>query len=63
MDIRGVHESVIVLAILIQILVAVQSEGLVRSLAELSAFLFIAALVLIYQRQKRRKLKIEPEEL
>ncbi|EEX33785.1 MULTISPECIES: hypothetical protein [Vibrio] len=56
-------KAVIVLAILIQILVAVQSEGLVRSLAELSAFLFIAALVLIYQRQKRRKLKIEPEEL
>ena len=56
-------KAVIVLAILIQILVAVQSEGLVRSLAELSAFLFIAALVLIYQRQKRRKLKLEPEEL
>ncbi|WFB47247.1 hypothetical protein [Vibrio coralliilyticus] len=56
-------KAVIVLAILIQILIAVQSEGLVRSLAELSAFLFIAALVLIYQRQKRRKLKIEPEEL
>ncbi|WP_333003395.1 hypothetical protein [Vibrio coralliilyticus] len=56
-------KAVIVLAILIQIFVAVQSEGLVRSLAELSAFLFIAALVLIYQRQKRRKLKIEPEEL
>ncbi|MCM5510603.1 hypothetical protein ACK1CN_02815 [Vibrio coralliilyticus] len=56
-------KAVIVLAILIQILVAVQSEGLVRSLAELSAFLFITALVLIYQRQKRRKLKIEPEEL
>ncbi|CAM3187569.1 hypothetical protein [Vibrio neptunius] len=56
-------KAVIVLAILIQILVAVQSEGLVRSLAELSAFLFIAALVLIYQRQKRKKLKIEPEEL
>ncbi|WP_171352178.1 hypothetical protein [Vibrio coralliilyticus] len=56
-------KAVIVLAILIQILVAVQSEGLVRSLAELSAFLFIAALVLIYQRQKRRKLKIEPDEL
>ncbi|NRB68883.1 MAG: hypothetical protein HRU48_16180 [Vibrio sp.] len=56
-------KAVIVLVILIQILVAVQSEGLVRSLAELSAFLFIAALVLIYQRQKRKKLKIEPEEL
>ncbi|MDA0118272.1 MULTISPECIES: hypothetical protein [Vibrio] len=56
-------KAVIVLAILIQIVVAVQSEGLVRSLAELSAFLFIAALVLIYQRQKRKKLKIEPEEL
>ncbi|NRF27934.1 hypothetical protein HRJ45_23380 [Vibrio coralliilyticus] len=56
-------KAVIVLAILIQILFAVQSEGLVRSLAELSAFLFIAALVFIYQRQKRRKLKIEPDEL
>ncbi|MCG9683275.1 hypothetical protein L1D31_11895 [Vibrio sp. Isolate23] len=56
-------KAVIVLAILIQILVAVQSEGLVRSLAELSAFVFVVALVLRYQRQKRRKLKVEPEEL
>ncbi|MCG9598019.1 hypothetical protein L1D15_14965 [Vibrio sp. Isolate25] len=56
-------KAVIVLAILIQILVAVQSEGLVRSLAELSAFVFVVALVLRYQRHKRRKLKVEPEEL
>lgn len=42
---------------------ATQVEGLYRSLAELSAFLFVAALVTHYRKEKREKMRIEPEEL
>ncbi|MBA5761800.1 hypothetical protein H2O73_05510 [Vibrio sp. 404] len=42
---------------------ATQVEGLYRSLAELSAFLFVAALVTHYRKEKREKRCIEPEEL
>ncbi|MFA0412608.1 hypothetical protein AB4520_02215 [Vibrio renipiscarius] len=42
---------------------ATQVEGLYRALAELSAFLFVVALVIHYRKEKRQKVRIEPEEL
>ena len=45
------------------IVTATQVEGLYRSLAELSAFLFVAALVIHYRKEKRQKLSIEPEDI
>ncbi|EGU45707.1 hypothetical protein VII00023_18829 [Vibrio ichthyoenteri ATCC 700023] len=48
---------------LLLIATATQVEGLYRALAELSAFLFIAALVIHYRKEKRQKVRIEPEEL
>ena len=40
-----------------------QVEGLYRALTELSAFLFVVALVVHYRKEKRSKIRIEPEEL
>ncbi|WP_167494611.1 MULTISPECIES: hypothetical protein [Vibrio] len=40
----------LVLAVVIQIVVAIQSEGLARSLAELTAFLLVAALVVHHKQ-------------
>ena len=45
-------------AVLLQIGVAVSSEGLMRSLAELTAFLVAIALVLVHKSQSTRK--VEP---
>ncbi|MGR5133023.1 hypothetical protein [Vibrio alfacsensis] len=42
-------------AVLLQIGVAASSEGLMRSLAELTAFLIAVALVLVHKSQSARK--------
>ena len=42
---------------------ATQVEGLYRALTELSAFLFVLALVIYYRKEKRSNSRIEPEEL
>ncbi|MGR5408509.1 hypothetical protein [Vibrio sp. PNB22_4_1] len=42
-------------AVLLQIGVAISSEGLMRSLAELTAFLVALALVLVHKSQSVRK--------
>lgn len=49
-------KAVLVIAVILQIVVAVQSDGLVRALAELSAFLLVSVLVLSGNTQKRKKL-------
>ncbi|MDN3698670.1 MULTISPECIES: hypothetical protein [Vibrio] len=41
---------IILVAIVLQITLAIQSEGLVRSIAELTAFLLVASLVLNYKQ-------------
>lgn len=55
-------KTVLVSAVLLQIVVAIQSEGLIRSLAELSAFLLVIAIALSHRQQKHAKLGIEAEE-
>ena len=44
-------------AVLLQIGVAVSTEGLTRSLAELTAFLVAIALVLVHKSQSTRKVE------
>lgn len=44
---------IILVAIVLQITLAIQSEGLVRSIAELTAFLLVASLVLNYKQSTR----------
>lgn len=55
-------KTVLVSAVFLQIVVAIQSEGLIRSLAELSAFLLVVAIALSHRQQKHAKLSIEAEE-
>ncbi len=55
-------KAVLVIAVILQIIMAVQSEGLIRALAELSAFLLLVAIVFSYQQQKKQPVKLEPEE-
>ncbi|WP_394247548.1 hypothetical protein [Vibrio profundi] len=43
----------LVLAVIIQIVVAIQSDGLTRSMAELTAFLLVAALVLDHRKASK----------
>lgn len=43
----------LVLAVIIQIVVAIQSDGLTRSMAELTAFLLVAALVLDHRKSSK----------
>ncbi|MBE8573489.1 MULTISPECIES: hypothetical protein [unclassified Vibrio] len=44
---------VLIAAVALQIGIAISSEGLARSLAELTAFLIVIALVVIYKNSKR----------
>ncbi|MBU2898003.1 hypothetical protein [Vibrio hepatarius] len=48
-----IGKTIIVLATLLQLIVAIQSEGLIRALSELSAFLLVVSL-LIMSRAKRQ---------
>ena len=43
----------LVLAVIIQIVVAIQSDGLTRSMAELTAFLLVTALVLDHRKASK----------
>jgi len=54
--------ALIVIALL-SIVVATQTLGLYRSIAELVAFVCVAAAVILYRKHKRRKEVFEPEEL
>lgn len=55
-------KAALVIAVILQIVVAVQSDGLVRALAELSAFLLVSVLVLSAKSQKRKKLVQNADE-
>lgn len=55
-------KAALVIAVILQIVVAVQSDGLVRALAELSAFLLVSVLVLSAKSQKRKKLTQKADE-
>jgi hypothetical protein len=55
-------KAALVIAVILQIVVAIQSDGLVRSLAELSAFLLVFVLVLSAKTQKRKKLVQNADE-
>ena len=44
---------ILVIAVILQIIVAVQSEGLTRALAELSAFLLVLGIVFSFKQKKR----------
>jgi len=48
-------KAVLVIAVILQIVVAIQSEGLARSLAEFSAFLLVLAIVFDLKTSKRKK--------
>ncbi|MDC5840735.1 hypothetical protein [Vibrio europaeus] len=45
--------AILVFAVILQIIVAVQTEGLTRALAELSAFLLVLGLVFSFKQKKR----------
>ncbi|MFM2590414.1 hypothetical protein [Vibrio sp. TBV020] len=55
-------KAALIAAVILQIVVAVQTEGLIRALAELSAFLLVLALVFSLKSQKRRKLTHKIDE-
>ncbi|WP_167469883.1 hypothetical protein [Vibrio aquaticus] len=48
-------KAALVIAAILQIIVAIQTDGLIRALAELSAFLLIAALVWSLKPRKQTK--------
>lgn len=55
---------VLAAAVLLQIGVAMSTDGLTRSLAELTAFLVAIALVLVHKRQSTRKVEpIQPQKI
>lgn len=62
--------AILIVAVVIQIIVATQSDGVMRSLCELTAFLLV--IVLVFRQRQRlsprrrkqdNKVMIEPEEL
>lgn len=55
-------KAILVVAVLLQIIVAVQSEGLIRALTELSAFLLVVVIVVSSKQQKRQSLELEAEK-
>ncbi|WP_260869964.1 hypothetical protein [Vibrio jasicida] len=50
----------LVAAVLLQIGLAMSTEGLTRSLAELTAFLVAIALVLVHKKTEREKSRAHP---
>ncbi|WP_284191821.1 hypothetical protein [Vibrio zhanjiangensis] len=48
-------KTIIVLVTLLQIIVATQSEGIVKALAELSAFLILVSLLLLAKAKRRNQ--------
>lgn len=57
--VKGLH----ILTIVLLIGLATQTDGLLRALSELSAFLLTISLVVKYRQQKRHADKVEAEEL
>lgn len=62
--------AILIVAVVIQIIVATQSEGVMRSLCELTAFLLVIVLVFRqrqrlspHRRKQDNKVMIEPEDL
>ncbi|MEZ8099620.1 MULTISPECIES: hypothetical protein [Vibrio] len=55
-------KAVLVIGVILQIVVAIQSEGLARSLAELSAFLLVLAIVFNLKTSKRKKQQCKTED-
>ncbi|MGD8115560.1 MULTISPECIES: hypothetical protein [unclassified Vibrio] len=55
-------KALLVIAVLLQITVALQSEGLVRALAELSAFLLVVTIASSTKQQKRQSLELDTEK-
>ncbi|WP_104025632.1 hypothetical protein [Vibrio hyugaensis] len=54
----------LVAAVLLQIGVAMSTEGLMRSLAELTAFLVAIALVLVHKNQSAKKAELtQPQKV
>ncbi|MGD8231211.1 hypothetical protein [Vibrio sp. TRT 1302] len=55
-------KALLVVAVLLQIMVALQSEGLVKALAELSAFLLVVTIAFSTKQQKRQSLELDAEK-
>lgn len=55
-------KALLVVAVLLQITVALQSEGLVKALAELSAFLLVVTIASSAKQQKRQSLELDTEK-
>ncbi|MEF1255116.1 MULTISPECIES: hypothetical protein [unclassified Vibrio] len=55
-------KALLVIAVLLQITVALQSEGLVKALAELSAFLLVVTIASSTKQQKRQSLELDTEK-
>ncbi|MCZ4293710.1 hypothetical protein [Vibrio sinaloensis] len=55
-------KALLVVAVLLQITVALQSEGLVKALAELSAFLLVVTIAFSTKQQKRQSLELDAEK-
>ncbi|WP_174217998.1 hypothetical protein [Vibrio mexicanus] len=56
--------GILIVAVIIQIVLAIQTDGLTRALAELSAFLLLLGLVISVKRaRKAKQAKFEIEEV
>ena len=55
-------KALLVVAVLLQIMVALQSEGLVKALAELSEFLLVVTISFSTKQQKRQSLELDAEK-
>jgi len=55
-------KAILIVAIVLQVIVATQSEGLTRSLAELCAFLLVVGLVFSIKKARHKKVALDPED-
>ncbi|MDN3610465.1 hypothetical protein ACODM8_02835 [Vibrio ostreicida] len=55
-------KAAIIVAIIIQVVTATQSDGLLRSLSELAAFALVIALVFMHKKPKKQRVTIESED-
>lgn len=56
-------KGILIAAVLLLIGLATQTDGMLRAIFELSAFLVTVSLVFTYKQNKHSSGKIEPEEL
>ncbi|UUM31453.1 hypothetical protein [Vibrio japonicus] len=54
---------ILILAIVLQVIVATQSDGLTRSLAELSAFVLVLGLVFSIKKTRHKKVTFKPDDI